>query len=496
LREDSNNYIDDESSRTDEDINNPCQLNKNNNFTKGCKYFKKQYLDRHVNINDHWIVCATRMQSQVNLHSSFAIQAGTDQIKVMRNIRNLYFLIEHNLSTNIFEDLCKLSEIQHHEEQNQFEYSNKTLNIFDNNQLTDNNERAPYGSYQNNVLVREFIESIGRVIEQEIFQELHDTGGWSLMIDESNTISNEKTLAIVSKHSIVLANPIYQFLGLILLPDNTANTIVAEMNQFFQAKNILYDDLMHICMDGTSTMTGIHVGVATQLKKKNPFILEHHYISHKLALAAKDAAKKVEEFKPYEKIVHSIYSYFSRSPEHMMHLRMIEENIGNLHLTVLNIIETHLCENIVAEALYNSINENFIITTKFFADILGTLRINLHKYMNDNDIIAEELPVIVTKFACAAIESLEKRFSNQIQIDAFHIFDPRTLPIENSNFQKYGKDEIETLGNFYSENKNISGNLFLAILNSENLTHEWPLRGDAFFLTFLLLMRFILKQQS
>ncbi|CAG8813993.1 26316_t:CDS:1, partial [Gigaspora rosea] len=100
----------------------------------------------------------------------------------------------------------------------------------------------------------EFIESIGHVIKQEMFQELCDTGGWSLMTDESNTISNEKTLAIVTKHSIALANTIYRFLGLVLLSDNTANTIVAEMNQFFKQKNILYDDLMHICMNGASTM--------------------------------------------------------------------------------------------------------------------------------------------------------------------------------------------------------------------------------------------------
>ncbi|CAG8834435.1 26350_t:CDS:2, partial [Gigaspora margarita] len=330
---------------------------------------------------------------------------------------------------------------------------------------------APYGSYQNNVSAREFIESIG---------------GWSLMIDESNTISNEKTLAIVSKHSIVPANPIYQFLGLILLPNNTANTIVAEINWFFQTKNILYDDLMHICTDGASTITGIHVGVATQLKKKNLFIQEHHCISYKLALATKDIAKKVEEFKPYKKIVHSIYSYFSRSSECMMHLRMIEENIGNPHLTVLNIIETRWLSlsnviqnlyqilNSIIDALLKDLYEN-ITNESYFLKNNVTIReeINLHKYMNDNDIIAEELPVIVTKFACATIESLEKRFSNQIQIDAFHIFDPRALPIENSNFQKYGEDEIETLGNFYSENKNISGNLFSAILNSENLTHEW-----------------------
>ncbi|CAG8618526.1 6518_t:CDS:2 [Cetraspora pellucida] len=304
------------------------EAGKNNNFTKGCEYFKKQYLDRHININDHWLVCAARIQSQITLHFSFAIQAGLIKLS-----------------------LYKLFEIQHGEDQNQFEC------------------------------------------------ELYKSNGWSLILDESNTVSAEKTLAIVSKHLIASAKPIYQFLGLILLTDSTANTIIAEINWFFQAKHISYDDLMHICTDGASTMIGSQVGVATQLKNKNPFILEHHCISHKLALAAKDAAKQVEEFKQYEKIVHNIYSYFSRSPEHMMHLKITEENFGDPHLTVLNIIETRwlLLSNVIqnlnqilssiidalledsynytiAEALYNSIDETFIITTKFFADILETLR--------------------------------------------------------------------------------------------------------------------------
>ncbi|CAG8855269.1 7848_t:CDS:1, partial [Gigaspora margarita] len=199
-------------------------------------------------------------------------------------------------------------------------------------------------------------------------------------------------------------------------------------------------------------------------------------------LATKDAAKQVEEFKQYKKIVHNIYSYFSRSPERMMHLRMIEKNIGDPYLTVLNIIETHWLslsnviqnlhqilnsiidalledssENKVAKALYHSIDKDFIITTKFFADILGTLRrlnllfqknhilirevktqlditiytiqsqfigiaeveptwgIHLHKYIYDNNIDIDELPTIITKFAHATIESLEKRFPNRIQ---------------------------------------------------------------------------------
>ncbi|CAG8799112.1 13533_t:CDS:2, partial [Cetraspora pellucida] len=325
----------------------------------------------------------------------FAIQAGTDQIKVIRNMCNIYFLIQHNLSTNIFESLCKLSEIQRGEDQNQFEYT------------------------------CEFIESIGHVIEQEIFQELRKSD------------------------------------------DGTANTIIAKINQFFQAKHILYNDLMHICTDGASTMIGSHVGVATQLKNKNPFILEHHCIFHKLALAAKDVTKQVEEFKQYEKIVYNIY----------------KENLGDPHLTVLNIIETcwlslsnviqnlhqilssiidALLEdsynNIVAETLYNIKTQLDVTIYTIQLQFLGTNKVKpswgtyLRRYINDYNIIADELPIIITKFACASIESLEKRFSDRIQ---------------------YSEDEIEILGNFYGQNKYKSGNLFPAILDSENLNHEW-----------------------
>ncbi|CAG8551221.1 1525_t:CDS:2 [Racocetra persica] len=115
-KNDSNNNIDDESSISEE-------------------IFRS-----HVNINDYQMICVAQTQSQVTLQSSFAIQAETDQIKVIRNICNVYFLIQHNLSTNIFESLYKLSKIQCAEDQNQFEYRTETLNIFDNNQFADDDE--------------------------------------------------------------------------------------------------------------------------------------------------------------------------------------------------------------------------------------------------------------------------------------------------------------------------------------------------------------------
>ena len=54
-------------------------------------------------------------------------------------------------------------------------------------------------------------------------------------------------------------------------------------------------------------------GVATRFKKINPFMSSNHCVSHRLHLAGKDASDKVTYFQKYEKTLHNLYGYFSRS---------------------------------------------------------------------------------------------------------------------------------------------------------------------------------------
>ncbi|GET02904.1 hypothetical protein GLOIN_2v1849188 [Rhizophagus clarus] len=52
-----------------------------------------------------------------------------------------------------------------------------------------------------------------------------------------------------------------------------------------------------------SHLNPIHInGVATQLKKENPFITSVHCITYRLHLAGQDAAREVSYFKEYENI--------------------------------------------------------------------------------------------------------------------------------------------------------------------------------------------------
>ena len=59
--------------------------------------------------------------------------------------------------------------------------------------------------------------------------------------------------------------------------------------------------IIHFGSDGASNMRGNQTGIATRLKKINPFMSSIHCISHRLHLAGKDASDEIEYFQEYEK---------------------------------------------------------------------------------------------------------------------------------------------------------------------------------------------------
>ncbi|CAG8837697.1 35913_t:CDS:1, partial [Racocetra persica] len=93
-----------------------------------------------------------------------------------------------------------------------------------------------------------FIDAIGKVIEEAVCQKIQKSSVWSIMIDKSTTVIMDKNLAIISKH-ISKNLLVYYYLGIIKLKEETANTIVNELNIFIQAKNLSIDHLMNIESD-------------------------------------------------------------------------------------------------------------------------------------------------------------------------------------------------------------------------------------------------------
>ncbi|CAG8848079.1 7777_t:CDS:2, partial [Gigaspora margarita] len=188
----------------------------------------------------------------------------------------MYWLVQHDIATNTITDLCNLinQPIQNAEEL----HIPSNVNILKNPSSLQAIElsRNDYGSYNNNHARKDFIDAIGKVIEEEVCHEIRKSSVWSLMIDESNTVIKEKTLAI--------------------------------LNKFFDDKNLSVLLLGHLVMMAHQLC---HLNsIATLLKRQNPFLTEHHCISHHLALACKDAAEAVPYMHSYNKIVGNLYTYF------------------------------------------------------------------------------------------------------------------------------------------------------------------------------------------
>jgi len=188
------------------------------------------------------------------LVTNFAKQLGIDKLNIISLMRNVYFCSKNNQAINVFPELCKLISIQI---KNSKEYlvSNKISILKQPDYGETNNVRAQYASYSNCNAGNEFLESICHVIEENLFDELNKSNFWSILIDESTTITDNKHLAIVSKH-IINNTPYMRYLGMLNLEETDALYIFNQINSFILSKKLNFNSLIHFGSDGASTMTG------------------------------------------------------------------------------------------------------------------------------------------------------------------------------------------------------------------------------------------------
>ncbi|CAG8653930.1 10497_t:CDS:2, partial [Gigaspora rosea] len=437
-----------------------CEAAKfHNNFVAGCEYLKEQSIKRHIKTKDHQKLIQAREESQMSLEKGFTQQLEASYLSVIRNLMNTYWLAKNLIATSKITDLTSLTE--YHIKCNiAEEYTSEETYILNHPLLESLEEsRADYGSYSNAYAAREFIDAIGRVIEEAICQEIRESPIWSIMIDESNTITTTKNLAIVSK-----------------------------------------------------------------------------YISKNLPI--EDAASEIPYLVNYNDIVRSLYNYFSNSYLRMEHLKMVEAQLEDPELHLLKIVTTRWLSlsNVVsnlhriinsiiqalqddytksktAQMLFNMIDQNFLLTTHFLADILRDLRhltlifqanyvslyevkiqINatiqkirfdflgnndqeptwrnfLRQFLDENNLSTDDIPLHIQEFAQATIENLQIRFPDHEITDAFCIFDPRNLPTTFLN--EYGNKEITTIANYYGTSKSVQDIIYSPFIDKDNLIQEW-----------------------
>ena len=77
------------------------------------------------------------------------------------------------------------------------------------------------------------------------------------MIDETNSVDDDKYLAIVGKY-IVNNIPYMRYLGMVNLDSTDSENIFNQIKSFCTSKEISYHNIIHFGSDGASNMTGMN----------------------------------------------------------------------------------------------------------------------------------------------------------------------------------------------------------------------------------------------
>ncbi|CAG8548982.1 15897_t:CDS:2, partial [Dentiscutata heterogama] len=268
-----------------------------NELAKGTSNYRKQSIDRHLNHHEHKAEAEARKNQNI-MAIKFSLQLATDAFMNLCNTPAALELPSHLL---------------------------KNLPL----------ESNEYGSHLSETSAKDIEEAIVYVIEKALYEEIRSSINWSIMIDETNSITNEKHLAIVSRHMFYIIL-VTRYLGIINLDELNAEAIILDLKIFFIAKGLEIKNLLHFCSDGAATLIGKKTGVVKRFQEINPFITSVHCITHRLHLAEKDAAKHVPYFNQYETSIKKLYIYFSSSYQRMQNLKMVQDILENPQLTILN----------------------------------------------------------------------------------------------------------------------------------------------------------------
>ncbi|PKK77826.1 hypothetical protein RhiirC2_807352 [Rhizophagus irregularis] len=179
----------------------------------------------------------------------------------------IYFMTKKYLALSVYPDLYKL--IDFHRKNFEVMKLYDTSEILQSPSLLTKDlplESNEYESHLSNTSAKEMEEVIVYVIEKALCEEIRSSNHWSIMIDETNSITDEKHLAVVSRH--ILHNvPIIRYLEMINLDELTAEAIAFDLKSFIIAKGLKVKILLHFDSDGAATLISMKKVLLNDLKR-------------------------------------------------------------------------------------------------------------------------------------------------------------------------------------------------------------------------------------
>ena len=139
------------------------------------------------------------------------------------------------------------------------------------------------------------MHALNSVVETDDIQSLKQARYFSLLLDESNDVSNAKNLLVYCQYLDSVRKKVeIKFIKLLTLKECDAQAIFTAVTDFFTQNEVAVEKLIMFTSDGASVMLGCNNGVQAKLKSIVPHLMEFHCVAHREALAVSHAYNSVD----------------------------------------------------------------------------------------------------------------------------------------------------------------------------------------------------------
>ena len=257
---------------------------------KPCTYLRKDMLHRHKCLLMHRDAEAREEDRLASQRDSEIIQAFSSRVVSNRKaligaFKMMYWLAKEEVPhTTKFSSLMDLAV-----------------------QLGSDYLRELNLGYTSEQSVRELIQCLSSVIEEQILDNIRSTSDFfALMTDESTDLAILKQLVLVARY-MTEEGVKTSFLLIQDIHDGRAETIEIAILKSLEEKSLDITRLLGFGSDGASVMTGRLNGVAARLKRHSPRMISVHCIAHRLALAAVHAADGIPYLQQFKSLLQTLF---------------------------------------------------------------------------------------------------------------------------------------------------------------------------------------------
>ena len=278
------------------------------NLDEGCKNFKKDQCEKHIERECHKRAKTLdsirrdnlNIEQFLNIKKEPLSHNNSGQYNINQEYRNLF----KNVYWGCREEVAILKIVSLHD------YTKYLLHV----------EIPDYHLSRKSTM--KVINAIGSLQRKKFLEEINDIQDIGILIDESTDVSHKSILLLYVRFYSIKQNKICEsFLKLFELEQANAQYIYDKVKTFLITEK-LFHKVKFLCTDGAPTVSSIQDGVAGKLKRELPKSNSFKCVCHQENLALKHTYKKFENLSGFNKKLANIIFYFQNSPKK---IRILED---------------------------------------------------------------------------------------------------------------------------------------------------------------------------